>query len=155
MSTRIMLKSAIAALGTVVALGTVQVRAQEASSLDELLDLVKQGQVVEAKENRDRERRFTQAKADQQRLLNEARAERKRQEDSSARLEKDCEDNELLVADKQEQLKERLGYHHKQRQDALVIVQADTTTPHGKVVEVMDLARQVGFESLAIATESN
>jgi biopolymer transport protein ExbB len=104
-----MLKSAIAALGTVVALGTVQVRAQEASSLDELLDLVKQGQVVEAKENRDRERRFTQAKADQQRLLNEARAERKRQEDISARLEKDFEDNELLVADKQEQLKERLG----------------------------------------------
>lgn len=51
-----------------------------------------------------------------------------------------------------EELRERLAAHHQQRPKALVIIQADTETSHGKVVEVMDLARQVGFEALAIAT---
>lgn len=51
-----------------------------------------------------------------------------------------------------DELRTRLQEHHKQRATATVIVQADTNTPHGKVVEVMDLARQVGFSQLAIAT---
>ncbi len=83
--------------------------AQEAKTLDELLGYVKQGQVDEAKENRAREQRFANAKADQARLLEEAKAERARQERISAQLEKQFEENELLIADKQKQLKERLG----------------------------------------------
>jgi hypothetical protein len=70
---------------------------------------VKQGQVTEASENRAREQRFAAAKNDQQRMLNEAEAERTREEQRSAKLEDQFEENELLVADKQEQLKERLG----------------------------------------------
>ena len=54
----------------------------------------------------------------------------------------------------QEELELRLREHHKVRPSALVIIQADTTTQHGKVVEIMDLARRVGFGQLAIATES-
>ena len=51
-----------------------------------------------------------------------------------------------------DELMTRLGSHFEQRPTAVVIVQADTDTSHGKVVEVMDVARRVGFQSLAIAT---
>lgn len=83
--------------------------AQEAATLDQLLGLVKQGQATEARENAERERQFAAAKADQARLLREAEAERVRQERESTRLENLFEENELLVAAKQEQYRERLG----------------------------------------------
>ena len=98
-----------AAAGAMMGLLAATAAAQESKSLDELLGYVKQGQIDEARENRAREQRFTAAKADQARLLAEARAERTRQERVSARLEKTFEDNELLIAGKQKQLKERLG----------------------------------------------
>jgi biopolymer transport protein ExbB len=105
-----MLKAAAFTVGAIMTLSTASVSAQEeAKSLDELLGFVKQGQTSEAKDNRAREQRFTQAKADQQRLLDEAKAERKRQEQISARLETQFENNDLLINDKQKQLKERLG----------------------------------------------
>ena len=83
--------------------------AQEAKSLDELLGFVKQGQVTEAKENRAREQRFAKDKANQANELKKAEAERARQEQISAELEDTFEANELLVAAKQKQLKEKLG----------------------------------------------
>jgi biopolymer transport protein ExbD len=54
-----------------------------------------------------------------------------------------------------DQLKARLEKLHTESPDAQVIIQADTGTHHGKVVEVMELAKQVGIERLAIATESS
>ena len=51
-----------------------------------------------------------------------------------------------------EELKTELTTRRQQAKDAVVIVQADTKTNHGKVVEVMDIAKQVGFNQLAIAT---
>jgi len=105
-----MLKATVFTVGAIMTLGAAGVSAQQdAKSLDELLVFVKQGQTSEAKENKAREQRFKSAKADQQRLLNEAKAERKRQEQISTRLEKNFENNELLITDKQKQLKERLG----------------------------------------------
>jgi biopolymer transport protein ExbD len=53
-----------------------------------------------------------------------------------------------------DELREQLVRHHEQRADAMVIIQGDTKTDHGKVVEVMDIARQIGFRQLAIATEA-
>ena len=35
----------------------------------------------------------------------------------------------------------------------LIVLEADAALPHGKVVEVMDLAREIGLTSFAIATE--
>ena len=83
--------------------------AQEAQSLDQLLDFVKKGQVSASKENRSREAKFSKAKASQATMLRDAEAERARQERLSAQLEKTFEDNDLLIADKQKQLQERLG----------------------------------------------
>lgn len=83
--------------------------AQEAKSLDELLQFVKQGQVTESKENRAREQRFARDKANQAAELKRSEAERLRQEQLSATLENTFEENELLVAAKQKQLKDKLG----------------------------------------------
>ena len=80
-----------------------------AQNMSELLDLVKQGRSRAAGENRAREQRFAQDKANQQSELNRAERERAAEERRSARLEKKFEDNELLIAAKQEKLKERLG----------------------------------------------
>jgi biopolymer transport protein TolR len=42
----------------------------------------------------------------------------------------------------------------KEREDKQVIINADRSVTHGRVVELMDLAKQAGAERLAIATES-
>ena len=104
-----MFKVAALTLTGALALGAGQVAAQEAKNLDELLKFVKQGQVEEAKENRAREQRFVRDKANQAQELKNAEAERARQEALSAQLEDTFEQNELLVAAKQQQLKEKMG----------------------------------------------
>jgi biopolymer transport protein ExbD len=40
------------------------------------------------------------------------------------------------------------------RGDKQVIINADRSVAHGRVVAVMDIAKQAGAEKLAIATES-
>lgn len=79
------------------------------ATLDELLELVKQGRVEEARENREREQRFSRDKANQAAELKRAKEERERLEEKSAELEDTYEENELLIAEKEEQLQERLG----------------------------------------------
>ena len=56
--------AAMGLMGT-LALSAGVAMAQEAKTLDQLLSLVKQGQVTESKENAAREQRFTQDKASQ------------------------------------------------------------------------------------------
>ena len=81
----------------------------EAESLQELLDLVKRGQVRENRENDAREARFKKDKANQNSALNRAKRERTRQEAISKRLEDTFEANDLVIAAKQKQLREKLG----------------------------------------------
>ena len=83
--------------------------AQEAQSLDQLLNFVKKGQVAESKENRAREQRFAKDKANQAAALQQAEAERAREEQRSTDLENTFEENELLIVAKQKQLQEKLG----------------------------------------------
>jgi biopolymer transport protein ExbB len=108
MSFKIVKAAALAMCSTLTFSGS-SAFAQEAQSLDQLLDFVKKGQVTESKENRAREATFTKDKANQAAAVKKAEAERTRQEQLSARLEKTFEDNDLLIADKQKQLQERLG----------------------------------------------
>lgn len=104
------MKSAIitATFSSVLALSGAA-NAQQAQSLDQLLDYVKKGQVSEAKEHRAREARFKSAKNQQASMLADAKKQREREEARSAKLEGDFEKNELTVAEKQRQLKDRLG----------------------------------------------
>jgi biopolymer transport protein ExbB len=106
-----MMKSAIVAatVSSVIAFSAGTVSAQEAKTLDQLLGFVKQGQATEAKENKAREARFKAAKNKQASMLADANRQRVQEEKRSASLESTFEKNELAVADKQRQLKERLG----------------------------------------------
>ncbi|RLQ23458.1 energy transducer TonB [Seongchinamella sediminis] len=108
MSVKIVKAAAMVLCGALT-LSTGSALAQEARSLDELLQFVKQGQTAEAKENRAREQRFAQDKANQAAELKRAEEERARQEQLSAELEAAFEENELLIAAKQKQLQEKLG----------------------------------------------
>ena len=80
-----------------------------AENLNDLLGMVKEGRARASRDNAAREQRFAQDKANQAAELRRAEQERTNEERRSARLEKKFEDNELLIAAKQEQLKERLG----------------------------------------------
>src|SRR5437764_8611839 len=51
-------------------------------------------------------------------------------------------------------LRARFEQLHKEAPEAQVIIQADTGVQHGKVVEVMEVAKGIGVERLAIATDS-
>ncbi|NCF16730.1 MAG: energy transducer TonB [Haliea sp.] len=108
MSVKIVKAAALALCGT-LALSAGSALAQDAQSLDQLLDFVKRGQVAESKENRAREQRFAKDKANQAAALKQAEAERAREEQRSAELEDAFEENELLIVAKQKQLQEKLG----------------------------------------------
>ena len=103
------LKAAALAMCSALTLSGGSAFAQEAQSLDQLLDFVKKGQVTEAKENRTREANFAKDKANQAASLKQAEAERTRQEQLSAQLETTFEENDLLIAAKQKALQEKLG----------------------------------------------
>jgi len=51
-------------------------------------------------------------------------------------------------------LRARFEQLHMESPDAQVIIQADTGVQHGKVVQVMEVAKGVGIDRLAIATDS-
>ncbi|MFT5443909.1 MAG: biopolymer transport protein ExbB [Myxococcota bacterium] len=81
----------------------------EPTSLDDLLEMVRDGFVAETKDNKDRETRFLAAKDDQQRLLEEALAVLAGEEKMSQDLETNYNDNEPLIGTLEETLAERLG----------------------------------------------
>jgi len=93
-----------------LSLGTGMVNAQDdAASMSELLNLIKQGQARDSQEARQREAQFNQDRNQQQNLLNRARAERTRQENQSARLEQLFQDNQTKIVAARAALDERLG----------------------------------------------
>lgn len=107
------MKLASVAFGAMILAATsaVQVQAQDnkAKSLDQLLRLVQQGKTSEARSNAKREAEFKQAKNRQAALLSQAKQTRVNEEARSTRLEGNFEENEVAVAAKQAQLKEKLG----------------------------------------------
>ena len=80
-----------------------------ARSMAELLRLIEQGQARDSREARQRESAFAQNRNKQQALLNQARAERTRQENTSASLEQQFEDNQQRIITARQALDERLG----------------------------------------------
>lgn len=82
---------------------------EKATSLDQLLNMVKQSKIAESKEHKKREADFRRQKSNQQSLLNKAKQTKKDEEARSTRLEKKYEEQEVLVSAKRQQLQERLG----------------------------------------------
>jgi biopolymer transport protein ExbB len=81
----------------------------QATSLDELLELVRKEWADEREENKAREQRFKQAKNEQAKLLADAQALQARLEARSEQLEIAFEGNENTLAELEETLAERMG----------------------------------------------
>ena len=96
-------------LSGVFALAMPMVAVAEAANLDQLLNLVREGQARDNAAFEQRIAEFQGSKAKQEQLVREATAERDRLEALSADKEEQFRDNELIVAEKQAQLNDRLG----------------------------------------------
>ena len=88
--------------------GAVQAQ-DDARSMQQLIELIQQGQSRDSQEARQREAEFARRKNEQQNLLNQARAERNRQERESERLEQLFEDQQAQIVAARTALDERLG----------------------------------------------
>ena len=99
----------LAAAFAVSMVGTVQAEEIQAKSLAELLQLVKDGKVVNQRINEQREREFIADKNRQQQAVRDAQREQANEEARSERLEAQFEKNEQDIAAKQEILAKRLG----------------------------------------------
>lgn len=104
-----MRKLAIALVAMLLAAPAAWAQDSTAANLQDLLRLVNEGKARESAENQRREREFRQARDQQQQLLAQGRAKRAAEERRSAELEQTFEDNDLLIADKEQALVERLG----------------------------------------------
>lgn len=82
---------------------------QPAQSLEELLDNVRRGTVIETEEHRQREAEFIAAKNRQAQLLRQGKQEQARQEKRSDNLETRFERNEIKLAELEALLANRLG----------------------------------------------
>jgi len=61
----------------------------------------------------------------------------------------------LFLEEKQvslQQLESFLRKFNETKKDAIIVIKGDVRTPHGKVVNVMDIARAAGISKIAIAT---
>ncbi|AOS95940.1 Biopolymer transport protein ExbB [Microbulbifer aggregans] len=90
-------------------LNSTAVAQDEAKSLDQLLQMVRQSKIAESAEHKKREAEFRRQKANQQNLLNQAKQTRTAEEERSARLEAKYQEQEVMVQQKREQLDERMG----------------------------------------------
>lgn len=114
--------------------GTVAAQdgAQTAVSTAELLDLVRQAALIQSQEIRDREATFVAERNSQQRMLDQENATRVAEERRSEQLVDINNANELIIADKQDQLEERLG--------ALRELFGHLTGAAGDAREILDLS---------------
>jgi biopolymer transport protein ExbB len=94
--------------GLLLGLGAAA-QAQQAVSLDALLEQVKKGRVEDRKAAQAREAEFARDKSRQAELLKQAQAEQAAEEQRSKALEQAFEANEVKVVELQAQLRERLG----------------------------------------------
>lgn len=108
----LLLTGALAFAGLGVSAASAQdmvIDAPKATTADELLRQVREGYEVEKLEDKERERRFANARADQKQLLADAKAKEKREEARSQALEKSYQEKEVEIAELTEALEQRMG----------------------------------------------
>lgn len=96
-------------LACLAATGAFAQDGNEAANLTELSDLVRRGALTDSSETRERLQIFERQRAQQSNLLANAQAQRDAEERRSEELKAIFDENELLLADKTQQLDERLG----------------------------------------------
>ena len=97
------------AAGTVWAQDDGTTEAEEASSIQELVDLIREGRTADTAAFNQLRAEFQQRQDEQTRLLEEARAERDRQLAISDQLNNEFDENELEIIEVTELLDQRLG----------------------------------------------
>jgi len=96
----------LVAAGLVSGFTTAQ---EKATSVDQLVEMVKKSQINESAEHKQREAEFARDRANQANLLAQAKATRAAEENRSAVLDKKYAEQQLFVTQKKQQLQERLG----------------------------------------------
>ena len=81
----------------------------EPTTVDALLEAVREGWEVERAEDAERERRFQSAREDQRQMLTDAKATEARAEALSQALEKEYQEKETLIAELEDALEQRMG----------------------------------------------
>ena len=134
-------------LSAVFIIGSVQ--AKQASSLDQLLLQLEQGQIAQSKQNNAREAEFIAKKSEQTALLTQAQISRSNATKLSASLEADYQLNELALANKTEALTKRMG-ELKELFGVLQQVSGDTKSKfQTSVVSAQIPGREVFLNELA------
>lgn len=100
---------AVAAAGVFAISGATATAQDQAASLDQLLQMVKESRIAETKEAQQREAEFRRQKANQAELLRQAERTLANEEARAEKLDAKFEQQELLVQQKRAQLDERLG----------------------------------------------
>ncbi len=104
---KLVFKSLVAA--ATMAVISTGAQAQEAASLQDLLEQVKQNRVSEARINEEREAEFRSERADKQALLRKAQSELKAEQDRGDRLQQQFSDNETTLNEKSSELEQATG----------------------------------------------
>lgn len=92
-----------------VSVAQVSVAQDEARTLDQLVQMIRESRSGMSEEYRKREAEFQSNRAQQQTLLNQARATQEREETRSTELEQQFNANDVEIAALREQLESRLG----------------------------------------------
>ena len=87
--------------------------------------------------------------------LPESASQQRKQEPEEVKVYLSREGNIFLGEERleQEELRRRLKDYGNRAAEMTFLLLADEDALHGKVVSLMDMARETGFEKLAIATE--
>lgn len=105
-----LVKSLLVAAAFSLSAGASSAYAQdEAKSLDQLLDLVKQNRAASQRINAEREAEFTSERADKQALLNRAKRQLADEKARGERLQTEFAENEISLANKEIELQNALG----------------------------------------------
>ncbi|QPG04884.1 MotA/TolQ/ExbB proton channel family protein [Salinimonas marina] len=104
---KLVFKSLVAA--ATLAVMATGAQAQEAASLSDLLDQVKNNRVSQARINKEREAEFRSERSDKQAMLRKAQSELKSEQDRGDRLQQQFSDNETTLNDKSSELEQATG----------------------------------------------
>src|SRR5690554_1283221 len=105
-----LVKSLLVAAAFSLSAGASSAYAQdEAKSLDQLVDLVKQNRAASQRINAEREAEFTSDRADKQGLLNQAKRQLANEKARGERLQTEFAENEISLANKEQELQNALG----------------------------------------------
>lgn len=103
------IKTMLAAAALTLSAGIAFNATADTAKLDQLLQQVKKERTIEGRVNQERERAFLANRAEQQNALNDAKKQLANEETRGKNLQKKFQENDQLIAQKQQELESALG----------------------------------------------